>query len=61
MAERRDGDLRIQPRRGHASRYDWASWTDGGIWRLRQGEDFDVEHFRRTMLRATPRRSLART
>jgi hypothetical protein len=20
--------------------YDWANWTDGGIWRLKRGEDF---------------------
>jgi hypothetical protein len=51
VAERRDGDLRTQARRGQASRYDWPSWTDGGIWTLRQGEDFDVdvEKFRRTV------------
>jgi hypothetical protein len=23
-------------------RYDWTNWTDGSIWEIRRGEDYDV-------------------
>jgi hypothetical protein len=26
-----------------SNRYQWDEWLDGGIWVLKQGEDFDVE------------------
>ena len=29
-------------RRPRAYKYDWETWTNGKIWLLRQGEDFDV-------------------
>jgi hypothetical protein len=28
---------------GAASKYDWASWTDGDPWEIRKGEDYDVD------------------
>src|SRR3712207_4844975 len=27
---------------GPARRYDWPSWTDGSVWEIRRGEDYDV-------------------
>lgn len=29
-------------RGGSKPKYDWASWTDGGMWLLRRNEDFTV-------------------
>lgn len=26
-----------------SSRYPWDEWTDGSIWRITRGEDFDVK------------------
>lgn len=49
---------------GQPGPYNWAEWVEGGhAWRLTASEDVctDVEHFRRTTLRASPRRGLART
>jgi hypothetical protein len=34
-------DFTIQKTR--TSRYPWEEWTDGSIWRIKQGEDFDTK------------------
>jgi hypothetical protein len=26
-----------------SNRYDWAAWSDGSIWQLTKGEDFDCK------------------
>src|SRR5271167_1017294 len=40
MAKRLDSFPAHEP---HASRrYPWAEWTDGGIWEIRRGEDYDA-------------------
>jgi len=36
MAERVDGALEPRRRRW----YPWSEWTDGAVWRAREGEDF---------------------
>lgn len=40
MAERIDS---LPPARASRRIYPWERWTDGSAWRIRQGEDFDVE------------------
>ncbi len=32
----------MDERPGPARRYDWPSWTDGSVWEIRRGEDYDV-------------------
>jgi len=40
MARRVEGFKKDQIERPR--RYDWAAWTDGEVWEIRQGEDYDV-------------------
>lgn len=50
MAQHADPTGVPKKRLGRRPRYDWASWTDGEWWRLRQGVDYHVgtESFRST-------------
>lgn len=42
MAERIE---EFTPRSNHTwSKYPWEQWTDGSIWRIAPGEDFDSTH-----------------
>jgi hypothetical protein len=41
MARRRDA-FPGEPQRGTPQKYPWAEWTDGSVWEIRHGEDYDV-------------------
>lgn len=41
MAAQRLGAFEFQSAKP-ARRYDWPAWTDGSVWQIEQGEDYDV-------------------
>lgn len=44
-------------------RYPWEEWTDGTVWKLRAGEDFDaeVDQFRNRLYTQAARRGMSVT
>lgn len=40
MARRVEGFMKDKP--DAPRRYPWHEWTDGSVWEIRQGEDYDV-------------------
>lgn len=45
---------------GRRSKYPWDEWLDGTIWRVKQGEDFDIDtkNFRNSVRAAAFKRGL---
>jgi hypothetical protein len=48
------------PRRVTEEKYPWEQWLDGHVWKLSQGEDFDVdlESFRSAIYMAASRKGI---
>ena len=52
MAEKLTGDaFNGWHSEGRPEKYPWSEWTDGAVWKIRQGEDFDIEleHMQRSL------------